>query len=224
MEAPDARPFVGDGFTAGASTAERFGLRAVPPASGGAAANGSGALPNDATHAGLGDASGGAPNGASNTTSTGAATAASNGSQHLRWTAPAEWTRGPERMMREVTFAVGTSGEAECYVSVLGGDGGGIAANLDRWRGQFDRAPFTEAELASLPRIDCLDTVALVVEIDGERFEGMGGQALEDAAMLGAVASIDTHTVFVKLTGPRDEVAAERERFHAFLASLERVR
>lgn len=201
VEAPPARPYVGDGFTAGASTAERFGMRAPAPESTRGTNTDTGAQP--AGH-------GGAP--------------AAGASQHLRWTAPETWTQGPERMMREVTFVMGTSGDAECYISVLGGDGGGIAANLDRWRGQFDRAPFTEAELAALPRVDCLGTVALVVEIDGERFEGMGGQELEDAAMLGAVVSIDTHTVFVKLTGPRDEVLAERENFDAFLASLERTR
>lgn len=154
-----------------------------------------------------------------------AATAASTSDDTalLRWAAPGDWVRGPERMMREVTYLTGESGRTECYISILGGDGGGIAANFDRWRGQMGREPLTSAELAALPRVDCLGTTAILIEIEGD-FTGMGGQSLDGALMLGAVVSIDSRTVFVKLVGPRDEASAERDNFRAFLASLERAR
>lgn len=164
------------------------------------------------------------PAGAGSTATAGAPGAAgASGSAKLRWTAPDGWVQGPERMMREVTFLMGSSGETECYISILGGDGGGIAANFDRWRGQMGADPLSSDAFADLPRVDCLGGDAITIEIEGH-FTGMGSHDMENALMLGAVASLDDSTVFVKLVGPKDEAAAERENFDAFLASLEPAR
>lgn len=139
----------------------------------------------------------------------------------LAWTAPPGWTQGPRRVMRAVTFTTDPAGTVECYVAVLGGDGGGIRSNLDRWRAQMGAAPLTAAELAGLERIDALGTTAVLIEVAGG-FEGMSGETVDDALLLGAVASLETRTVFVKLIGPRAAAAAERARFRAFVGSLER--
>lgn len=140
----------------------------------------------------------------------------------LRWTAPDSWTEGPARMLRDVTYTTDPAGTVECYISILAGDGGGIRSNLDRWRGQMGAAPLTSTELAELERIDCLGSTAVLIEIAGD-FEGMGGQRIADALMLGAVASLDGRTVFVKLVGPATGADAERERFLQFVQSLERA-
>ncbi|QDU68428.1 hypothetical protein [Engelhardtia mirabilis] len=141
----------------------------------------------------------------------------------LTWSAPEGWVQGPPRMMREVTFTTDPAGSVECYISVLGGDGGGIRSNFDRWRGQMGLAPLDDAALASLERVPCLGSTAILIEIEGA-FEGMSGQTHDEALMLGAVASLEGSTVFVKLVGPRDAAAPERERFRAFVASLETSR
>jgi hypothetical protein len=140
----------------------------------------------------------------------------------LSWIAPASWTRGGPRMMREVTFTTDTSGATECYISSLGGDGGGIRSNFDRWRGQMGAEPLNDLEVAELPRIDSLGTQAILIEIGGS-FTGMGGEQVQDALMLGAVIALDDRTIFVKLVGPAASASAERENFRAFLASLEPV-
>src|SRR5690348_16133521 len=59
----------------------------------------------------------------------------------VRWTAPAAWkTEGP-RPMRAATYSItpaaGDQGVAECVVNYFGpGQGGGVDANLERWKGQ----------------------------------------------------------------------------------------
>lgn len=146
----------------------------------------------------------------------GATTAGSNAK--LRWQAPTTWTQGPTRMMREVTYT--TPDGMDCYISVLAGDGGGIRANFDRWRGQMGAAPLSSEELAALERVPSLGATALLIEIAGS-FEGMGGEKIEDALMLGAVVAQDDATVFVKLVAPTPVAERERENFRAFVTSLE---
>jgi hypothetical protein len=123
-------------------------------------------------------------------------------------------------MLREVTFTTDAAGTVECYVSVLGGDGGGIRANFDRWSDQMGAAPLSAEELAGLERVPSLGATALLVEFAGH-FEGMGGETVADALMLGAVVATDASTVFVKLVGPRAAAESERANFRAFVASLE---
>jgi hypothetical protein len=142
------------------------------------------------------------------------------GGARLRWQAPPTWTVGPARMLREVTFTTDAAGTVECYVSVLGGDGGGIRANFDRWSDQMGAAPLSAEELAGLERVPSLGATALLVEFAGH-FEGMGGETVADALMLGAVVATDASTVFVKLVGPRAAAESERANFRAFVASLE---
>lgn len=136
----------------------------------------------------------------------------------LRWQAPPTWTQGPTRMMREVTYT--TPDGMDCYISILAGDGGGIRANFDRWRAQMGAAPLSSEELAALERAPSLGATALLIEIGGS-FEGMSGEKVEDALMLGAVIAQDDATVFVKLVAPTPVAQREREAFRAFVSSLE---
>jgi hypothetical protein len=155
---------------------------------------------------------------AANAPQSGGASAATDSNEKLRWQAPATWTRGPARMMREVTYT--TPDGMDCYISILAGDGGGIRANFDRWRGQMGAAPLSSEELAALERVPSLGATALLIEIAGS-FEGMGGEKIDDALMLGAVVAQDDATVFVKLVAPTAVAQRERDAFRAFVTSLE---
>lgn len=127
----------------------------------------------------------------------------------LRWTVPDGWTEGPARQMRVVTFVpAGTTG-VECYVTLLAGSGGGLAANVNRWRQQIGLAAATPAEIDALATLDVLGVKARLVEITS----GANG-------VLGLVAETGAQTVFVKMTGPPDVLKAQRERFLAFCRSL----
>ena len=137
----------------------------------------------------------------------------------LTWQVPEGWFESDPRPMREVTLVPESSPRVECYVTVLGGDGGGVRANLDRWRGQMGQPDLTDAEFGALERVPMLGGKGLWIAIDGD-YAGMGGAEQQAGRMLGAVAGFAGSTVFVKMVGPRDEVAAEEPRFLEFLSTL----
>lgn len=140
----------------------------------------------------------------------------------LGWTAPAGWLRAPERSMRVVTFHTDESSTAECYVTVLGGDGGGVGDNVNRWREQLGAPRLDASELDGLERIDVLGVEAVLVEAVGA-YSGMSGERVPEAALLGAVASLPDRTLFVKLVGEREAVHAAGPAFREFCRSLEVV-
>src|SRR6202008_3940652 len=60
----------------------------------------------------------------------------------IRWTAPAGWTVEAARPMRAATYSIrlapGDQGVAECIVNYFGpGQGGGVDANVERWKSQI---------------------------------------------------------------------------------------
>jgi hypothetical protein len=127
----------------------------------------------------------------------------------LKWKAPEGWTQGPDKPMRVVTFVPSAAAGAECWVSVLGGDGGGLGPNLERWCSMVGRAPLTTQEIAALPQVDVLGRKGLLVDLEGP-----------SNSMLAVVCELGTYSVFVRMSGPREAVQAERERFLAFVRSL----
>lgn len=59
------------------------------------------------------------------------------GVQTVTWTAPSSWTTKPLSAMRKGSFTVHGSDGAEADLSIISfpGDAGGVAENLNRWRG-----------------------------------------------------------------------------------------
>jgi hypothetical protein len=127
----------------------------------------------------------------------------------LKWTVPEGWKEGPAKSMRLVTFSPADKPGVECYVTILAAQGGGLEANVNRWRGQLSLPPLTAAEIAALPTVRVLGRDARMVEMDG----GASG-------LFGLVCEVEGQTVFVKMTGPIEALRAERERFIAFCKSL----
>ena len=148
-----------------------------------------------------------------------ASVADARGSTGLAWTAPEGWRRAAERPMREVSFTVDPDGLTECYVSVLGGDGGGLFANVERWLRQMGQPPLSAEQLAALERFPMLGDEALLVEARGP-FEGVDGERVEDASLLGAACLHAGRAVFVKMVGPRASVESQRAAFREFCSSL----
>jgi hypothetical protein len=137
----------------------------------------------------------------------------------LTWEAPSSWRRAADRPLREVTFLLGEQGEGECYVTVLGGTGGGAFANINRWCNQMGQSDLSAAEFEGLLRIPMLGTAGVVVEVEGV-YRGMGDELVEGAALLGAVCELPGQAVFVKLIGPAELVRGSREAFLSFCESL----
>lgn len=140
----------------------------------------------------------------------------------LVYTTPEGWTDEGRSMMRDVNFTFGENGEGECYVARLPGAGGGLTANVNRWRGQMGAAPLSEEEIAALPKKPLFGQPATFLSVDGD-FTGMGaGEAKKDYRLLGVILSAESSgAVFVKMTGPRELVEANAANFDIFVSSLD---
>ncbi|MEC5128168.1 hypothetical protein VSU19_15490 [Verrucomicrobiales bacterium BCK34] len=152
-----------------------------------------------------------------------AATAESGaGEPKLTYDTPEGWEEKPGSMMRDVNFVFGENGEGSCYLARLPGAGGGMAANVNRWRGQFDADPLTEEEIAALPKLALFRQPATLVEVDGPFAPGMGStETFENYSLRGLILASSSGAVFVKMTGPKELVAANSDAFNQFVASLD---
>ena len=164
-----------------------------------AGASPSGAMPNDDTHAGFGSAA----------------------SKTLTWDMPAGWTIGPDKPMREVTFFAGEGDASECFITILGGAGGGAESNINRWMQQMGQPALAADAFAALPTITVLGVPSQMVEISGS-YTGMDGVTKENYMMLGLVCTLPDSSVFVKMTGPEAVVKAQKDSFVAFCSSLKK--
>jgi hypothetical protein len=139
-----------------------------------------------------------------------AATTAANGLPS--WTAPAHWKVGGPRPMRLASFEVpGDGATADISISALGAAGGGLLANVNRWRGQIGLGPVDEATLS--PTLKPLQLAggskATLIEIAGPQTN-----------ILGAIIPTGERTWFLKMTGPGALVTRERENFTRWVQSV----
>lgn len=134
----------------------------------------------------------------------------------LTWTAPAHWKAKPASAMRKGSYSVpGAHGaDGDLSITAFPGDVGGNLANINRWRGQLELAPLSEADLSSaITHVDLDGLHADVVEFANP-------QAAKPQRMIGAIVPFSGATWFFKLTGPDALVAQEKTAFFAFLKTI----
>lgn len=136
------------------------------------------------------------------------------------WDAPEDWEPIAPTMGQIAAFRLGGHEDAVASLSLLSGRGGGVLANVNRWRGQLGLDPVTDEAVAALPRRGLLGRDAVFVDVEGA-YKGMGPEVrIESARLIGAILTLPQATVFVKLIGPVEIVEGERSRFEAFLDSI----
>jgi len=139
---------------------------------------------------------------------------------HFHWETPEGWTEMPTTPLRTLNFQVGGDPDAECYLTILDGDGGGLLANLNRWYGQMAQDGITEEELAALEEYPLLGAPAKFVLIEGA-FVGMGGGPAQEDFQIAGLANVqDGKAYFLKFTGPAALVTAELDAFKALAESI----
>ncbi|MGE3881425.1 MAG: hypothetical protein AB7I19_20370 [Planctomycetota bacterium] len=127
----------------------------------------------------------------------------------LHWTTPSGWTaKGPGEMKLE---QFETADGARVWLTLILGDGGGLWANLSRWTGQVSRAMPTPAEVDSWPRWTVLGRPSLFVRLVGE------GDA---DGLLALIVPLEHHSLFVRMSGPSDVLAAHEAEFRTFCEGL----
>jgi hypothetical protein len=135
---------------------------------------------------------------------------------------PEGWTEKPASPMRDISLVFGENGEGECYVARLPGAGGGLAANVNRWRAQMGAEPLSDEEVSTLPTRPLFGQPARFVSVDGTFSPGMGSsESLPGYRLMGLILSADAGAVFVKMTGPKELVEANAAAFDQFVSSLD---
>jgi hypothetical protein len=122
--------------------------------------------------------------------------------------------------MRTANFRPAGDARAECYLTFLVGDAGGLGANVNRWRTQLALPPLTVTEIEALPKASFLGRDAALLEATGT-WKGMnGGESASGWGLLGLLLVDPNESAFLKMTGPAKVVAAEREAFLALAKSF----
>lgn len=138
-----------------------------------------------------------------------------SGEHKLRWTLPAGWKEVPAGQFLYAKFTIAGEGGtlAAVNVSTSSGDGGGLAANVNRWRGQLGQSPWSEAELQKqIKTIEADGNKILLVEMNGT--DARSGQP---SSLVGAVVSQGGSTWFYKLMGDAKIVAVQKDAFTHFV-------
>jgi hypothetical protein len=149
---------------------------------------------------------------------TAAAPAATSNEGKPQWTVPAGWKEIPGGQFLVAKFTIGTGATpAAVNVSMSAGDGGGLLANVNRWRGQLGQSPWTDAELQkTATEISLADGKATLVEMSGT--DARTGQA---ATVVGAIVPRGGQTWFYKLMGDAASVASQKEAFTQFVKGVQ---
>lgn len=147
----------------------------------------------------------------------------------VRWTAPASWKAEAPRPMRAATYTLplstGDQGVAECVVNYFGpGQGGGVDANIERWRGQLLGADGKPAAAKIDKR--AVRGVPITVMDTAGTYTGMGGpmggaKPVGGYRLIGAIVEGPGGSVFFKLTGPAKTIAAQQKNFEQLLSSIQ---
>ena len=134
----------------------------------------------------------------------------------LTWTAPDSWEEQPAGGMRRGSFTITGSDGAKADLSVIAfpGDAGGLAANLNRWRGQI-----------GLPALSAEEAEATVVHVDTPAFhvdfvDYLGESQGEPTRITGAILHHGGESWFFKLMGPDALVASQSGAFRNFLQTV----
>jgi hypothetical protein len=98
----------------------------------------------------------------------------------LRWTAPQSWTEEKGNAQREATLRLGDR-EPKFEISIVRfqGDGGGMLANLNRWRDQLGLEKVGEADVPTLAKkLEGAATEVWVADLSGPQRPGSGPRAM----------------------------------------------
>lgn len=133
------------------------------------------------------------------------------------WTIPPGWQALPPSQFLLAEFSIpGVNGAtAEVNVATMGGEGGGLLANVNRWRGQLGLAAISEKDLPQIAQsLDITDGKATLVD-----FSGVNVKTGAPTRLVGAIVALNGQTWFYKLMGNEQIVTQQKDAFTKFIQS-----
>jgi hypothetical protein len=134
------------------------------------------------------------------------------------WEVPSGWKEVPGGQFLVAKFTLPGAADSPTAVNVSKspGDGGGLLANVNRWRGQLGLALAAEADLAKqIQSLDLPGGKATLADLTGK--DARTGQP---ARLLAAVVTREGETWFYKLMGNEQVVQQEKDAFLKFVQGV----
>ena len=126
------------------------------------------------------------------------------------WDIPADWHAIEPGPMLLAKFQIGNdTTKANVNISQLTGDGGGLAANITRWRAQIGLNPLDETALSQ-----SVTSVGAANVVD---FTGTENATGKPTRLVAAVVPQNGQTWFYKLMGDETIVAQQKDAFLKFV-------
>jgi hypothetical protein len=98
-------------------------------------------------------------------------------------------------------------------VSMLAGQGGGVIANVNRWRGQLGLSPLSEEDFSKQAQtVDVMGGQGTLVDMTGT-----DAKTGKPARLIGVIAPQSDETWFYKLMGDEQVVAQQKDAFTKFI-------
>jgi hypothetical protein len=120
---------------------------------------------------------------------------------------------GGQFLVAKFVIPGATNSQAIVNVSLSAGNGGGLAANVNRWRKQVGLSELSESAVSdAVKQVNVGDAKASLVELTGA--DSQSGNATR---MLALVVPDKSQTWFYKLTGATPLVDQEKEAFINFV-------
>ncbi len=135
-----------------------------------------------------------------------------------KWEVPAGWKEiaGGQFLVAKFTLTGDGGALAAVNVSMSAGDGGGLAANANRWRGQLGQSPWDAAELQKQAKeLPVAGGTGTFIEMSGT--DGRTGQP---ASLVGAMVAQAGQAWFYKLMGEGKLVESQKAAFTKFVQTV----
>ena len=124
------------------------------------------------------------------------------------WDVPNDWVADPQPM--PPLLAAWDAGPVRITVTRLQGAGGGILANINRWRGQLGLEPVSRYEDQPMTPLEIAGHPAALLDL-----------ASDTGRMAAVIYPREDRnaTWFFKMTGPEDDVGSRLDQFTGFTTS-----
>ena len=135
----------------------------------------------------------------------------------LGWQVPDGWADGKPSSVRLGSYVVADMAGDSPDISVtrFPGDVGGLFSNVNRWRRQLGMESMGDpSELGSVPVLDTGRFEFQIVDLVTNADPAMATRV--------AILEVDGFSWFFKITGTKEAVDAEHDRFEQFIRSVER--
>jgi hypothetical protein len=134
----------------------------------------------------------------------------------MKFFVPATWKSLPLSSMQVGIIAAkfGIPKISDQISLTLSTSGGSVEDNISRWQGQFQGGDPLQQETLTISGEQCT-----VVRLQGRFSPGFGRPSEDDWCMTGVIIPMSEQNYYIKLTGPRADVAAAEPEFLEFCRS-----